>query len=110
MSSIFDNPKQTRNKKGQFNKKTSPPKPSTRIKRAKIGKVARAALTIPRGFMGESKYLKRPTRPMGLKEKKAWWAEQQEKSEARTKVRAKLAKKRSKNTRKVLRKAWKTIW
>ena len=81
---LWDNPKQTRNKKGQFNKKTSPPKPSSRIKRAKISKVARVALTIPRGFVGEGA-LKQPTRPMGLKEKSAWQKSEQRKSAQRTK-------------------------
>jgi hypothetical protein len=109
MSSIFDNPKQTRNKKGQFNKKTSPPKLSTRIKRAKIGKVARVALTIPRGFIGEGAP-RQPTRPMGLKEKKSWLSQENRKSAQRTKLRLNIAKRRSRNTRKVLKKAWHTIW
>jgi hypothetical protein len=109
MSSIFDNPKQTRNKKGQFNKKTSPPKPSSRIKRAKIGKAARAVLTIPRGFMGEGAS-KQPTRPMGLKEKSAWQAQEKAKSSQRTKLRVKLAKRRSRNANKVLKKAWHQVW
>jgi hypothetical protein len=106
--SIFDNPKQTRNKKGQFNKKTSPPKPSARIKRAKIGKAARIALAVPRGFIGEQR--KEPTRPMGLKEKKSWYAEENRKSVQRAKQRKSLAKRRSRNARRVLKKAWHAVW
>ena len=99
--SIFDNPKQTRNKKGQFNKKTSPPKPSSRIKRAKISKVARVALTIPRGFVGEGQP-KAPTRPMGVKEKSLWQKQEQQKSVQRTKLRTRMAKRRSRNAKKSL--------
>ena len=113
---LFDKrlePKQTRNKKGQFTVKHSPPKPSARIKRAKVAEVRHLATRIPfspQGFMGEPKYLKKPTRPMGLKEKKKWWAEQQKKGEARTKVRTKRAIRRGKSYHKALKRAWSKVW
>jgi hypothetical protein len=106
---LWDNPKQGRDSKGKFLKKTSPPKPSARIKRAKIGKAARIALTIPRGFVGEGAP-KQPTRPMGLKEKSAWQKQEQTKSAQRTKLKIKYAKRRSRNANKVLKKAWHRIW
>ena len=111
--SIFDNPKQTRNKKGQFNKKTSPPKPSKRIKRARIAAVRHLPTYVfpsPQGFLGEPRYLKAPPRPMGVKEKKAWFAEQQAKGEKRVKLRKSIAKRRSRNAKKILGKAWHRIW
>jgi hypothetical protein len=109
MASIFDHPTQTRNKKGQFNKKTSPPKPSTRLKKARVSSVKRTALYPLRGFVGEGQP-KAPTRPMGVREKQSWFAQEKAKSTQRTKLRTRMAKRRSRNAKKILGKAWHRVW
>ena len=110
---LWDNPKQGRDSHGKFLKKTSPPKPSKRIKRARIAAVRHLPTYVfpsPQGFLGEPRYLKAPPRPMGVKEKKAWFAEQQAKGEKRVKLRKSIAKRRSRNAKKILGKAWHRIW
>ena len=106
---LWDNPKQGRDSKGKFLKKTSPPKPSTRLKKARVSAVKRVVSYPLRGFVGEGQP-KSPTRPMGVKEKSLWQKQEQQKSAQRTKLRTRIAKRRSRNAKKILGKAWHRIW
>ena len=106
---LWDNPKQGRDSKGKFLKKTSPPKPSTRLKKARVSAVKRTVLYPLRGFVGEGQP-KAPTRPMGVKEKSLWQKQEQQKSVQRTKLRTRMAKRRSRNAKKILGKAWHRVW
>jgi len=100
-------PIQARDASGKFGKVAHPPKPSSKIKKAKIGKVARGVLFIPRGFIGESP--KVPTRPMGLKEKRAWEAQEREKSARRTKVRVRRKSERKRKSTKIFKDVWRNV-
>jgi hypothetical protein len=106
---LWDNPKQGRDSHGKFLKKTSPPKPSARLKKARVSAVKRTALYPLRGFVGEGQP-KAPTRPMGVKEKQSWYAQENRKSVQRIKLRKSLAKRRSRNAKKILGKAWHRVW